>query len=202
MKREEFFINLRESLATVPNKQAQKIIDFYSESIDDKIEDGMSEEEAIASFDPPEKIKEDVVKEIPFTTLVQNKFKASRNNSSNKTLWLILIILGSPLWLSLILALLCIVFSFYVLICSLIIALYAVVYSIGVSGGAIILSGIVGVVSTSGLPVTIALLGVGIAVVGVFVMLFRPCNYLAFAMVRGAGNLVKGIKNSIKIQEV
>ena len=50
MKREEFLAELRKSLAGLPKEDIEDRINFYDESISDRMEDGKTEEEAIADI--------------------------------------------------------------------------------------------------------------------------------------------------------
>ena len=50
MTKNEFTIRLKKLLGGLPQEDIEKSIDFYSEMIDDGIEDGMSEEEAVAAI--------------------------------------------------------------------------------------------------------------------------------------------------------
>ena len=47
MRKTEFLERLRAALNALPEEEAKKTIAYYAEMIDDRIEDGMSEEEAI-----------------------------------------------------------------------------------------------------------------------------------------------------------
>ena len=48
MNKQEFLSALQNALAGLPKKDRQKTLAFYSEMIDDRMEDGMTEEEAVA----------------------------------------------------------------------------------------------------------------------------------------------------------
>ena len=48
MNKQEFLKNLRVSLSNLPQEEIEERIIFYSEMIDDRIEEGLSEEEAKA----------------------------------------------------------------------------------------------------------------------------------------------------------
>ena len=50
MNRLEFINALGGRLEQLPKEEVQKVLDYYVESINDRMEDGMSEEEVIESF--------------------------------------------------------------------------------------------------------------------------------------------------------
>ena len=47
MNKEEFLSELRTKLSGLPQEDIEERISFYSEMIDDRMEDGISEEEAV-----------------------------------------------------------------------------------------------------------------------------------------------------------
>ena len=51
MNKEEFLNSLRKRLKGLPNNEIEERISFYSEMIDDRVEEGMSEEEAILQME-------------------------------------------------------------------------------------------------------------------------------------------------------
>ena len=50
MNKSEFLNSLEEKLKELPKDEIRKTIDYYDEMIDDRIEDGMTEEEAVKSI--------------------------------------------------------------------------------------------------------------------------------------------------------
>lgn len=122
MTKLEFLDKLKKELNGLPSEDVQKSLDFYGEMIDDRIEDGLSEQEAVAAIGDPHKIAKQILSDIPITKLVKQKIKPKRRMS---VLEIVLLILGSPIWLSLFIALFAVVFSIYVVLWSLVIVLWA-----------------------------------------------------------------------------
>ena len=50
MKKQEFLTALWKQLSDMPNSDVERSLDYYSEMIDDRVEAGMSEEEAVAEI--------------------------------------------------------------------------------------------------------------------------------------------------------
>ena len=48
MSKTEFLTELKKALEGLPEEDIEKSLEYYSEMIDDRIEDGLSEEEAVA----------------------------------------------------------------------------------------------------------------------------------------------------------
>ena len=56
MTKREFLDRLERCLASLDAGERASMVDFYSEQIDDRMDDGMSEEPAVASLDSPKDI--------------------------------------------------------------------------------------------------------------------------------------------------
>ena len=56
MTKQEFLAELREKLKGLPEQDLEERLSFYSESIEDRMEDGLSEEEAVAGVGTVEEI--------------------------------------------------------------------------------------------------------------------------------------------------
>ena len=52
MDKRTFLDGLRTALVSLPASEIDKTVAYYEEMIDDRIEEGMSEEEAVASMEP------------------------------------------------------------------------------------------------------------------------------------------------------
>lgn len=127
MNKAEFINELKRGLKGLPESEVRERISFYSEMIDDRIEEGLSEEDAVFDVGSADEIISQIISETPITKIVKDKIKPRR---ILKAWEIILIILGSPLWLTLLIAFFAVVLSFYVVICSLIVSLWAVEVSI------------------------------------------------------------------------
>lgn len=123
MNKPEFLEELEKRLSGLPLEDIEKSKEYYGEMIDDRVEDGLSEEEAVVALGDIESIVSEIFSTTPLSKLVREKVKPSRKLKA----WeIVLIVLGSPIWFSLALAAIAIVFAFYIVLWSLIIALYAV----------------------------------------------------------------------------
>ena len=128
MTKNEFLAELRRLLADVPPKELDSSIDYYAEMIDDRMDDGMTEEEAVCAMGTPEEAAKQVLSEIPLASLLKNRIKPRR---TVRTWEIVLLILGSPIWLSLLAAAFAVFLALYVVFWSVIIVLYAASVTIG-----------------------------------------------------------------------
>lgn len=131
MSKNEFLQELAIDLIGLPQDDVERWLEYYTEMLDDRIEDGMSEEEAVASLGDPAKIVREILAQTPFTKLIKNKITPKRK----LRVWeIVLICLGSPIWLSLAVSAVAIVLSVFASLWAVIVSLWAVELSLAVSG--------------------------------------------------------------------
>ena len=126
MTKIDFILSLHNKLSDLPPTDIEEHLAFYIEMIEDRMEDGLSEEDAVAAVGSVDQI----VSQIRHNIGVDASQMAQSGRSKKLGLgWLMLIILGSPLWLSLVIAAFAVVISLYAVLWSLIISLWAVFVS-------------------------------------------------------------------------
>ena len=140
MTKSEFLEALKNALSGLPQEDIDERTDFYSEMIDDKIEEGILETQAVASIGEVEAIVSQIVAEVPISKLVKQKIK--RENKL-KTWEIVLLAVGSPIWASLLIAFLAVVLSLYISLWAVIISLWSVFVSFVASGFSGLVSGTV-----------------------------------------------------------
>ena len=67
MTKQEFISELRDKLSRFPKQEVEERLDFYSEMIDDRIEDGLTEEAAISDLGTSDEIAAQIINDIVFT---------------------------------------------------------------------------------------------------------------------------------------
>lgn len=127
MSKKEFLMQLRKALSGLPQDDIEEQLTFYSEMIDDRIEEGLSEDEAVSQVGSVDEIVSQVVSDIPLSRIAKERIKPKRRL---KVWEIILLILGSPIWLSLLISAFAVVFSLYISLWSVIISLWAVFVSL------------------------------------------------------------------------
>ncbi len=131
MNKAEFRNSFTERLHMLPHGEVEKSLLFYTEIIDDRVEDGMSEEDAVAALGDLNEIVHEIMLTVPLPSLVKEKMKPKHKL---RTWEIVLIIIGFPLWFPLLIAFFAVVFSVYVAVWAVIISLYAAVLSLALSG--------------------------------------------------------------------
>lgn len=192
MNKQQFLAAIRARLSSLPQNDVEKSLDYYSEMIDDRVEDGLSEEEAVAAMGSIEDIAAQILMDTPLPTLVKAKMKPAR---SIKAWEIILLILGSPIWLPLLLAAAVIILTVYIVLWSVILVLYAANLCIAVGA----LCGTAGffLLLFAHFPIQAVLfLGTGLLCAGLAILLFFLFNQFA----RAAASLSKMPLRAIKSQ--
>ena len=191
MLKQEFLNALREGLNGLPEADIEERIAFYGEMIDDRIEEGRTEEAAVAEIGTVEEVVQQIVAETPLTKIVKEKIKPKRKMRA----WeIVLLILGFPLWFPLLAAAGAVVLALYVTLWSLVIALWAIEVAFIVSAVALLCGAVVFFVSGHGLAGMFAL-GAALILAALSIFLFFGCVAASKGTVLLAKKIVIGIKN-------
>jgi len=161
MTRDEFLGRLGELLACLPADQVEETRQFYAEAIADRMEDGMTEEEAVAAMGTPGEAAEATLDELP---AVPRAIARTRRRST-ALLW-VLAIVGSPVWVPLLAAFAAVAVTVYVCIWALALCVWIVAVALGSAGIAELLFAACGV-TIGHFPYALASAGVGLGLVGV-----------------------------------
>ena len=172
MNKQEFLARLRNGLCGLPQEDIEERVTFYSEMIDDCMEEGFLEAEAVEQIGPVDAIISQIVAEVPLAKLVKEKITPKKKLG----VWeIILLVLGSPIWLSLLIAVFAVVLAIYVSLWSVIVSLWAVFASlIGCALGGIA-AGMGFAFGGNGLT-GIAMMGAGMVCAGLSVFTFFGCK--------------------------
>lgn len=122
MNKSEFARDLRRALGKLPSYEVEQSINFYTEAIEDRIEDGMTEHEAVAALGSVDAIAAQIIAETPPIPKA-----IAKANTGSRTLNIVLLAILSPIWVTLALAFACMVLAIYLAIWSVVVALWAVV---------------------------------------------------------------------------
>ncbi|MCL2695203.1 MAG: DUF1700 domain-containing protein [Clostridiales bacterium] len=188
MLKHEFLNLLDAHLAQLPLAERQKSLSFYAEMIDDRVEDGMTEEEAVAALGDISELAKQILLETPWQTLIKTKMPRRQWAA-----WeIVLLIAGAPIWLSLLVAFFAVVFSVYVSVWAVIISLFAAIFSIIVAGLVLVIASFVAIASG---PWWVTLLGAGLALIGAGVLTFMAMVGFSKVLIKGTVLMGKGIKS-------
>ena len=170
MNKQDFLLSLRKEISKLPKAQIDEHITFYSEMIDDRIEDGLSEEQATKQIGSPEQIAKQILADSP---TLSNKAKKPKRRL--KTWEILVSVLGSPIWISLLLSALSAVLALYVSVWCIIIALWSVfVALIGSTLG--LLVGSAALIINGNVTEGLAVFGAAVVCAGLSIFMFFACK--------------------------
>ena len=64
MNKQEFLTELKKALSPLSKADLEERLSFYSEMIDDRMEEGLSEEEAVAAIGSPDEIAAQIIRNL------------------------------------------------------------------------------------------------------------------------------------------
>ena len=189
MNRKEYVSKLKRRLSKLPNADVKKYVDFFNEIIDDRIEEGLSEEEALAQSGTPQEFAEQILAECGVKT------------RKMKTWELVLLIAGSPVWFSLVVALAAIVLSLYISLWAVDICLWAADLCFAACGFAGLVAG-VALIATGYFPQGLFLIGSGLICVSLGIFWFLLCDLVSNEIIKLSKTLFKLPKRIFKGKEI
>ena len=145
MKKNEFLLALKKGLNFLHESEIADRLTFYSEMIDDYVEEGLTEEEAINKIGNIDKIIEQNIIEAPLNNVTKEKIKPQKKY---KVWEIVLIVLGSPLWLSLLIAGVAVILSLYIVMWSLVLSMWVAFTSFVIASFGFLLFGILNFIIT------------------------------------------------------
>ena len=183
----QFLRAVREKTVHLPQSEVNRLLEYYNEMIDEAVEEGLSEEEAvdrlgtweeicaqIEEFRTSEPVLTEPIKEEPAKE-PQNPIpdKKPKKHVSLPMWAVVLLILTSPVWgaivLSLGIAVFAVVASLVVIGGALVVSLFAVVIALAAVGVVGIPAGVV-LLATSGIAPFLLTLGGGLVCVGLAIL--------------------------------
>lgn len=190
MNKQEYLEAIRSRISAMPADDVNRFMDYYSEMIDDRVEDGLSEEEAVADMGSPDAAVEQILEDMPLTKLVKEKIKPKHELKA----WeVVLIVLGSPVWIPILITALVLLLTLWIVAFALLISFYAVVLSFVAAGiGGLICAIPLFIANspyTAVLMLGAALIGIGIAIL--FVVSVKPVTVGIFKVCKASVNGIK-----------
>ena len=193
MNKKEYLDSIRSKLTGLPEKDIDSAIEYYEEAIEDRIEDGLTEEQAINAVGTPEEIAEKILMDSSIPKLITAKAKPQRRLKG----WEIaLIIIGSPLWI-MIAAWLLIIFLWVILVLFFVM-LAIICFVLGIIVGSLggIVAGIAQLFSGGGAQ-ALALIGICIMMLGIGVLLVVPVKAAVTGLWELIAKFIRWVKRKL-----
>ena len=193
MSKDAFIGELRHRMAGLPQEAVDRTVEYYSELIADSMEDGLSEEEAVSRLGSLDEIVTNVVKDTPLPKIIETRVKEKK--AKGVSAWVIvLLILGAPVWLPVLIAVLAVVLALFVTLWAVVIALWAVVAAVILAAIAAMVGGVIELVRMH-LPQGLVLLGGGLACLGLCALLYLLMKLITVGTVKLCKLVWTGIKS-------
>lgn len=168
MTKLKFLLSLHDRLSALPKDELEGHLSFYSEMIEDRMEEGVSEEEAVSAVGSVDEIAVQILANVSLGGMDKKEEKTKRRLKA----WEIaLLVLGSPLWLSLLIAVAAVMLLLYAVLWSVVISLWAVCASFAGCAFGGLCAGAGFVFGGNGYT-GIALMGAGFVCAGLAILLF------------------------------
>ena len=197
MNKQAFLSRLRKGLSSLPRETVGEALTFCSEIIDDRIEAGMSEEEAVAKLGSPD----NMIRQILGDHSQEQRDPAPENKKRTFPIWLlVIVILGAPIWLSLGISAVAVILSLYLSLWAVVISSWSVFVSLISCSISALVMGVIslwGGYTASGLP----LIGCSLVCAGLGIFLFFGCGWATRKTVLLAKKFVLFMKNLWKRKE-
>lgn len=193
MTKYEFLSALRNRLGGLPQEDLERTLEYYGESIDDRMEDGLTEEEAVEAMGSIDEI----VSQILMGASPRKPGREQARGNAGRS-WgagvIVLLVLGFPLWFPLLAAFAAILFSLYVVFWSLIVVFYAVDLSFAAGAVAGIFGCVAGLIA-GGVAHGLLLLGSGLVCAGLAVLWFFACGVIAKGLIGVSKRVLSWVKS-------
>lgn len=144
MTTDAFLAALTHRLGYLPYGEVKKTVDFYREAIADRMEDGMTEAEAVAAVGSIDDVVREIEMNLPLSTVVKTRVDDARERAREKketegggtrAFKILFLLLTCPIWGSLLIAGIAVALG-------LLVALFSIVFALVVTAVALIASGL------------------------------------------------------------
>lgn len=191
MDKQGFLDALARRLSGLPRQELEERLAFYGEMIDDRVEEGVSEAEAVAAVGDVEQIADQILWETPLHKIVRENVHVKRTMRP----WEILLLaLGFPLWFPLLMAAFAVTISLCAVIFSVVVALWAVFLALAVCFPACLVAGIATAV-TGFTGTGLAIGAAGLVCAGLSIFLFLGCKALSKGLIALVRHLLLAVKH-------
>lgn len=184
MTKNEFIREIKIKTKNLTKAERKEIISYYNEMISERIEDGMSECDAIEAIGSVDELMSSYAPAKPVAEPRSPRLRA----------WhIVLIVIGSPLWICLLAAMLCVLLAFYIVIWAVVIAFYAVFAALAAAAAACFFAGFVVSIFTGSPALFFAYIGISCVLSGLGILWLMLSNIVAKGIAKLTGRSAKGM---------
>lgn len=193
MNKAQFLDAVRQRLAGLPQTDADRFLDYCREMIDDRMEEGLSEEEAVAVLGSPEYVAAQLLMDTPPQRLDPPKSPVREL----KTWQVVVLALTCPVWIP-------VLFAAVITSISLVISAVATIFGLYCAGGGLIIGGTALIVlgpTQVVMPDLLFLLAAGALLTGIGLLMILGMNYIWRQVIRLCKWLVQKTRSLLPRKE-
>lgn len=190
MNKLDFLAELEKKLQPLPDEERGKALEYYFEIIDDRMDCGVTEEEAVSACGDIDEIAEKIIMDTPLTKLVRQK---SKNRRRMRAWEIVLLAVGSPLWISLGAAAFCVLLAMSIVLWCAVLCVFVAGISFGASALATCVAAVVLLVQGKFMP-ALVLLGTSLICAGLTMLFFLAGKWTAKGVAKLHKLTFRGIK--------
>ncbi len=196
MTKTEFLGDLKHLLRELPESDAKESLEYYGEIINDRIEDGVEEADAVSALGTPKEIAEQILSEFE-----GKRPSATREKRSGMRPWIIvMLIVGSPIWLSLAVTAAALAITAFVLLWTMVAVAWFVCVSLCASAVTAVIAGFSKLFLGS-FAYAILLFGTALFISGITILSVICCIKLTAICALLIKKLFAGISSRVKRKE-
>ena len=181
MNKQAFLKALEDRLDGLSAQERARALEFYAQSVDDRVEDGMAEEQAVAALGEVDQIARELLADQPLKVVVRERARREGGAAGR----VLLLILASPL----LLVLLACVLSVYASLWAVVVSLFAA----GAAGAVLGVAGGIVIQAANGL----CLCGAGLVCVALGLVLLDPARLAVKGLLALTKAFGRGVKRLI-----
>lgn len=193
----EFLYELDRRLAILPEEDRARSVEYYAEIIDDRMDDGIPEEKAVAYLGSIDDIVSQIVSETPLPKLIKTKFIKKDNSKATSKIWEKILIafgflvFGIPLTVSI----LAVAIGIYASVWAVVISLFATSLAL-FAAGAVAVVAFFPIIIMGYIPNAFIALGAGFVSLGLVLPFFYIAKYSAIGAILVSKGIILATKKS------
>ncbi len=192
MTKNEFLTILTKELALLEWSEVEKTLAYYDEIINDRMENGESEEQAVESLGNVYAIASQILAEANVKAKPKEPEKRKQTSPTAKALAIILIILGFPLWFPLLISGIAVVLAIFITLWAVAVGIAVAVAAVGIVGIFLFFRGIIGFFAS---PFVSSVIYLGGGLVGIGACMI--CVFAVYALFRAIASFTSWLFKSL-----
>ncbi len=191
MTKIEFMREVERQLEGLSAEDIRRSLEFYDEMISDRTESGEDEEAAVAAMGTPEAVARGILLDTPLPKLV----RAKTSQAGKLRTWeIVLLALGSPLWIVLLAAAAAIIIAVFAVVWSIAVTLFALDVALAACSVGFVLASVLFFSQGAAVP-ALFVLGAALVCLGCALLLFFGCGVIVRVTLKLSARVLRAVKS-------